>query len=346
MKIAHIVWGFGIGGIETMLVNIANCQAQLCHHIIIIVINDMIEQSLVSELDGSIQFVCLKRKIGSKNPLPFFRMNYLLKTLNPDVIHIHRPPLIKFIWLPSLRRKTCATMHDVCNKSIIKGAEKSRKLFAISECVKKDIEQKLGLNAILVTNGIHPEKINHDFYPKQRFVVVQISRLDHTKKGQHILIESISNLRKLGLDVYADIIGNGPSKDYLVELSMKLGLSDCVKFLGEKDQQYIYEHLHEYNLLIQPSIYEGFGLTVTEAMAAKVPVLVSNHQGPLEIINDGAFGYSFTNGDIQDCTEKIKMFYYGQDDKSKIDLAYKRVYECYNVKNTAMKYLEEYKEVT
>ena len=46
MKIAHIFWGLGTGGIETMLVNIANEQARLGHEVHIIIINDLVNEPL------------------------------------------------------------------------------------------------------------------------------------------------------------------------------------------------------------------------------------------------------------------------------------------------------------
>jgi glycosyltransferase involved in cell wall biosynthesis len=63
--------------------------------------------------------------------------------------------------------------------------------------------------------------------------------------------------------------------------------------------------LHTYDLLVQPSRYEGFGLTVVEAMAAGVPVLVSNIEGPMEIIDNGKYGSYFQVGDHLDCSEKM-----------------------------------------
>lgn len=67
-------------------------------------------------------------------------------------------------------------------------------------------------------------------------------------------------------------------------------LEDHVIFEGLKEQAWIYENLCRYDLFIQPSRYEGFGLTVAEAISAKVPVLVSNIEGPLEIIDGGRLG--------------------------------------------------------
>lgn len=66
MKIIHITYGFGLGGIETMLHNIANEQAVLGQKIYIIVINDIINKELKNSLDPRIKFICLKRKVSSK----------------------------------------------------------------------------------------------------------------------------------------------------------------------------------------------------------------------------------------------------------------------------------------
>lgn len=60
-------------------------------------------------------------------------------------------------------------------------------------------------------------------------------------------------------------------------------MNACIK----KNQEWIYHNLCNFDLFIQPSRFEGFGLTVAEAIAAKVTVLVSNIQGPMEIIDDG-----------------------------------------------------------
>ena len=84
-------------------------------------------------------------------------------------------------------------------------------------------------------------------------------------------------------------------------------LDKNVQFLGAKDRSFIYENLCEYDLLIQPSYYEGFGLTIVEGMFASIPVLVSNVEGPREIIIDGVNGFIFKSSNPRDLAEKIKM---------------------------------------
>lgn len=62
----------------------------------------------------------------------------------------------------------------------------------------------------------------------------------------------------------------------------------------------------DYHLLVQPSISEGFGLTIAEGMAAGVPVLVSDLPAPLEIIDKGRQGYYFRHNDVDDLCRMLR----------------------------------------
>lgn len=345
MKIAHVVYDLDLGGIQTMLVNIVNEQAKSDNEIILVIINNLIIESLRKEIDKKVQIVCLKRKVGSRNPWPFVKMNLFLYKNEVNVVHVHYANLWRFFFLPTLKKKLCVTQHDVCSETDVKYLQYYNAVFAISETVGADIYSKTGISPKVVMNGIRPELIKHTRNtPHEDFRIVQISRLLHQKKGQHILIEAIKRLKDDGfLNIHVDFIGDGESLDYLKRLVEASGLSDNICFLGARPQSYIFEKLPDYDLLVQPSLYEGFGLTVAEAMAAKVPVLVSANQGPLEIIDHGKCGYYFKNGEAADCANKIKLFVIGKNDRTKIEKAYQRVLECYNVAVTARAYIEEYK---
>lgn len=349
MKIIHVTYGFGLGGIETMLHNIANEQVAMGQKIYIIVINDIINNELKESLDSNIEFICLKRKVSSRNILPFIKLNHLLYKINPDIIHLHYSSIARFILIPSLFHKTCVTQHDVCNKKNSQYLYKCKRIYAISNIVKYDIKKWTGLDSEVVLNGINVSKIKYLQYLQNDttyFRIVQVSRLVHEKKGQHILIKAVAKLIKQGYNqIRLDFIGDGDSHGYLEKLVRELGIKEYVRFLGDKDQPYIYEHLCDYNLFVQPSIYEGFGLTVTEAMAAKIPVLVSENQGPLEIIDYGKYGYTFKNQNIDDCADKIKIFLNNEFNKDIVEKAYIRVNEQYDVSKTAKNYLIKYNDI-
>jgi glycosyltransferase involved in cell wall biosynthesis len=80
-------------------------------------------------------------------------------------------------------------------------------------------------------------------------------------------------------------------------------------------------------------------------MAAKLPVIVSDIQGPMEVIGYGKYGMSFKSGDANDLAEKLKTVLQGGYDYSLIEKAYQHVCEEYDVSTTAKRYLEEYRRV-
>jgi glycosyltransferase involved in cell wall biosynthesis len=103
--------------------------------------------------------------------------------------------------------------------------------------------------------------------------------------------------------------------------------------------------LREYDLLIQPSLYEGFGLTVVEGMIAKVPVLVSNTDGPMNIIDSEQYGYSFTVNDSSDLTNKILFIYNNNQNEmfhNKLEKSYQYALNKFDIRNTANNYINEY----
>lgn len=71
MKVTHIFWSLGFGGIETMLVNIANAQAEAGSEVSVLIINKLYEQSLVNSLDKRVNLVFLNRKKGVDNSLVY-----------------------------------------------------------------------------------------------------------------------------------------------------------------------------------------------------------------------------------------------------------------------------------
>ena len=116
--------------------------------------------------------------------------------------------------------------------------------------------------------------------------------------------------------------------------------------MGAQSQDYIEKHLHEYDLFVQPSRREGFGLTVAEAMAAGVPVLVSSDQGPAEVIENGKYGWVFSNDDAKDLAEKIAFLSsHKEETLYKAMSAQEYVDKEYNVRTTALRYLKAYQDI-
>ncbi|MBP3354249.1 MAG: glycosyltransferase [Bacteroidales bacterium] len=346
MKIVHIVYSLEFGGIETMLVNIVNEQISMGHDIGIICINNAINSGLREAIDKKVKLYCIGRPIGSKNPYYLLKFNYKLYSLKSDIIHVHSPSITRYILFNLLKGKMCTTRHAPHNPIESNYLPYFKYIYSISNSVREDEIKNMNIDSKVILNGVNVSNIKSKINLSEfnaPLKLIQVSRINHLIKGQHILIQAIKIVKEGGYNISVDFIGDGPSFDYLTEQIKKLGLENEVKLLGAKSQQYIFEHLCEYDLFVQPSIYEGFGLTVAEAMAAKIPVLVSENQGPLEIIDNGKYGYSFKNGDANDCADKIINIIEQGVDLDMINAAYKRVEELYSVQQTARNYINEYK---
>lgn len=346
MKIVHIIWSFTFGGIETMLVNIANEQVKMGHNVNIVIIEEgKANETLLDALDCQINIHYAHRKWGKKDLVAILRLNRIIIKLNPDTIHLHSATIFKYL-LPVFRKVSNNTLHDMCGISNTENIDKIPRVFAISNAVATDLKVKKNVTAIPNPNGIRPELIQPKDNLKRSNVlrIIQVSRLMHEKKGQDILIRAGSEIQRRGYNNFTiEFIGDGDSLIYLKQLANDEGIADKVTFCGAKSQQYIFEHLCDYDLFVQPSRYEGFGLTVAEAMAAKLPVIVSSGQGPEEIIDGGKYGYVFKDGDFLDCANKIELFLTGKNNTTHIVEGYQRVWDLYNVKVTAKTYIAKYK---
>lgn len=344
MKILHIAFTFGYGGIETMLVNIANAQVELGHKVSIIIIEDVVEPKLVESLHRDIRIHFCHRRC-KKDVLALVRLNYFVMFEKPNAIHLHSSSVFRLL-MPRYRAITNCTTHDMPYAANTRYVERIPRRFAISQSVHDALLKLKGVESIVNPNGIKPELIKSKISIRKSdglFRIVQVSRLMHEKKGQDILVKACNILKGNGYkDFHVDFIGEGQSLAYLKELCKECQVEDMVSFLGAKDQQYIFDHLCEYDLFVQPSRLEGFGLTIAEAMAAKIPVLVSDIEGPKEVVCRGRYGELFHIGDENDCARKIERAMSGCYNIDMIEAAYKRVHDLYNVSNTAKRYINAY----
>jgi glycosyltransferase involved in cell wall biosynthesis len=348
MKILHLTYALEMGGAESMLVDILNRQVHN-NDVYLIVINNKYNELLINNIDPKVHVIFINRCEGGRNPLPILRLNKLCYDLNPWVIHCHNHSIVSIL-LSYFYDRSLLTIHGLGIRS--KYLKKYKRLIAISNSVRKDLLDRYNIYAKLIYNGIIIENIKQKniYSVNDSFKIVIVSRLNHKKKGQHIVIEAIKTLKDQGIsNVNLDIIGSGESEEYIKHLICRYELENEVNLLGARDRKYIYEHLKDYDLLIQPSLREGFGLTVAEGIAACLPVLVSDCDGPKEILEQIGYGFKFRKGDIEDCAAKILKIYnltknnHIHNDTRK---ALNRLKNNFSLDITLCKYFNEYKSIS
>ena len=158
-----------------------------------------------------------------------------------------------------------------------------------------------------------------------------------------MIIITIKELIK-DFNLHLTFIGDGISKLYLEEFVKKNSLDKNVSFLGNYSREKIYDTLKDYDLLVQPSRHEGFGLTVVEGIFARIPILVSNIDGPFEIIKQGEYGHFFKKDDVNSLITSIKNIIKKTDIEINAELeeAFNYAKENFDVKKTATNYLNLY----
>jgi glycosyltransferase involved in cell wall biosynthesis len=109
------------------------------------------------------------------------------------------------------------------------------------------------------------------------------------------------------------IIGDGPEKTNLEDLTKKLGLTGSVEFSGVLSTQRLVETLNKSHVFINASPKEGWGLTVVEANACGVPVLASNRPGLKDSLRDGETGFLVEYGDVQAFAERAYQLLTDED---------------------------------
>lgn len=344
MKVAHIVWALKYGGIETMLVDIVNEQVKYCE-VWVYVINELYDEALLKTINSKVKVVLCHRKPASQNLLPLIKLNLSLLRYRPHIIHCHQETLAQLILIPIIKVLTIHNTHSSPSQF-----KHYRRLFCISKAVKTYADNHGFPYGVVIYNGIHTNNILvKDKYRKKNesnIKLVCVGRL-HPDKGQSVLIKALNNVVNIRIIPFitCDFIGDGDERESLETLTSRYGLTSNITFVGAKSRQWIYSHLKDYDLFVMPSISEGFGLTLAEACAAKVPVLTSDLEGPLEVIDGGKLGMVFFHGDDDELAKKISLFIDNGYKSTIVDEAYQFVLANYDVTKTARQYLEEYEKL-
>jgi glycosyltransferase involved in cell wall biosynthesis len=101
------------------------------------------------------------------------------------------------------------------------------------------------------------------------------------------------------------IIGDGPLRETLQAQAASVEIADRVHFLGWRPNARAY--YPAFDVFLMPSLWEGFGLVVLEAMAARLPVIASKVSALPEIVVDGTTGYHTVPGDADSIARRLHI---------------------------------------
>jgi glycosyltransferase involved in cell wall biosynthesis len=82
-------------------------------------------------------------------------------------------------------------------------------------------------------------------------------------------------------------VGDGPERQSLQALASELGLSESVDFAGYQPQDVVRQWMQRAKLLVLPSLEEGLGVVLLEALASGTPIVASEVGGIVDVVTPG-----------------------------------------------------------
>jgi glycosyltransferase involved in cell wall biosynthesis len=126
------------------------------------------------------------------------------------------------------------------------------------------------------------------------------------RKGVDLLIQSVATYRREFGPCALWVIGDGPERDSLVELTRRLGVEDHVTFLGTVDHEVLKGAFEACHAFVFPTLQDLVGRVVVEALTVGAPVVVSPMTGAAgTIVQDGVNGLIVDPRDRRALTEAL-----------------------------------------
>jgi glycosyltransferase involved in cell wall biosynthesis len=162
-------------------------------------------------------------------------------------------------------------------------------IITVSQSAKEDISNDFNVpkgKFKIIHNGVNTDI----FYPipeipreKNRLIVTNSA--DMPLKGLYYLLRAIADIVKKR-SIRLTLVGMLQKNGYTLNLIKKLGIGNLVTFTGRIDNKQFVREYAKATVAVVPSVYEGFGLPVGEAMACGVPVISTTGGALPEVVGD------------------------------------------------------------
>jgi glycosyltransferase involved in cell wall biosynthesis len=250
----------------------------------------------------------------------FWCYPHKVKQQTADIFHIIEPCDAHLVyWLKQTGQTAIVTCHDLINffhrdnltgsvqlplisrsawLYAVKGMKYADRVIAVSHATAKDTTQILDIEPArisVIPNAVEaifrplPTAEVESFRVRQEIGTETFSLLNvgvnHPRKNISTVLQALDILVQKGLPVEFWKVGadfTTEQKDFI----QTHNLTQWIKYFGKPKKSTLIQLYNAANVLVAPSLYEGFGITILEAMACGTPVITSNVSAMPEVVGD------------------------------------------------------------
>lgn len=347
-----------LGGANIHLLDLAEGVKNLGHQVTILIGGEGVvtQQARTRGLNC----ISLENMVREINPLKdvkcFYEIKRHLLAIKPDIVHCHssKAGILGRLVSYHLKIKNVFTAHGwaftegVSKKQamLYKYIEKyvayiTDKIITVSDydklhAFKNNVSNQNQM--ITIHNGIKHSWQNRD-KNDNRLKIVMVARFS-SQKNYKDLVLSLSRISHLNWE--AEFIGDGELKEETELLVKKLQLENRISFAGQCFD--VSQRLANSDIFVLSSNYEGFPLTILEAMSHSLPILASDVGGVKEAIEGN--GYLIPRGDVKYLADKLSELIENErlrNDMGKI--SYKNFVENFTFERMLEKTISVYSEL-
>jgi glycosyltransferase involved in cell wall biosynthesis len=303
MKIIEILPELDIGGVERHVIDLSNELAERGHSVLVLSAGGKMLCQLSQKTEHRIL------PVHKKNPFTGYlcarKIAAWIKKEGWQIIHAHsRVPAWIADWASSMSGiPFLVTAHvDFGNKSrwIYRPYRRAARVICVSGAVRDGMKECFYDNTQVILNGLG----HTDFRWSGTECGVPVKFLFVGRLAQVKGLQDVLKAMPSGDGWTLEVIGDGPMRRDLEELSDRLGLINKVKFYGYSDR--VDEFMARSSCLLFPSYIEGMPLTLARAVQIGIPVIASNIAPVAEMA--GTDEGLLPPGDIAKWNEAIRVF--------------------------------------
>lgn len=315
MKICFITPSLEKGGMERVLVELANYGVQQGYEVFILSI--LPDREIAYSLDDRAHYISSNFQYRSGilfKTQSFLFLKNKIEELKPNVCLSFSETFNPLAILAARSTRTSIYISDRSNplkevnvfKKLIKKTlyPLANGMIAQTIFAKNVFERrKLNKNIVSIPNPLREIRNLADNFKSEKNIIISVGRLVPSKNfGQ--LLEIFSKTRNTGWELW--ILGEGREREKLEQIIEDLQLNNNVKLLGEVDD--VDTYLQQAAIFAFTSLSEGFPNALSEGMATPLACIAFDcAAGPADIIIDGESGYLVPLGEEKEYIEKLQL---------------------------------------